>query len=581
MGDSTANWLSRVILLGVTISVALVQIKASMNPYYGYDEAWHLYLSSVSPLWKALEEMAVDPHPPLYYLMLRPLVSAGPEPFWPRLLSVVPAVLSIPLWYALLRKLNIARGVALTLTAVLASAHGFNELGVTVRAYSLAGFCLLGALWFWCDFVPGTRGKPSRLSLNAFLLLVTAAFWFAYYAVFFSVALIGATLIASLTNQNARGLLEKTWGDCFRWPERLGFVGAHLLGGAWFLAGFGRGGLAAPPHVSPFLLPSDGSIWQFALEGLRGYMAMFTPLAGLGRGALTIGFVALAMILTALIAVEIYKEAIARSALLITIPLALLIIAIAGIAGFYPFGGYLRHQYLLFPFLLLVLAFALDLAYKKLPNNLFRAMACGLVLGIALTSTARARQADPIGEAPPVQTFGNEIEAIFGVKIEPVPVYMTVYPFYVVYADRFGKGIDYRNSYGHDESGWIGVSQLESPVAGLQIRREWDEYAVSMDSGKQIPLFRDRTLFHLPTAPDGSFFERLQELMHERSLRRLRVLRPHGDQPLEKDVTELSALFEAYGFVFQDYQWSESGTTWLVESLRHHEDSASPVTPSD
>jgi hypothetical protein len=573
--------LAPIVLAVLTVLVAALQITASWNPYFGYDEAWHLYLSSVSPLWKALEEMAVDPHPPLYYLLLRPLTSIGPEPFWPRLLSVVPTILTVPLWYAVLRKLNVGLGAALAVTVLFAMSHSLNELGLSIRAYAPALFCVLAALWFWCDLVPGTRGRPSRRSLAAFLVFTAAAFWFAYYAVFVTAALIAATLAASLADPDARLLLQRTWRDWFRWPQRIAFAAAHLLGAAWFVVGVGRHGLAAPPHVSQHLFAGDAPVWGFLLSGLRGYLELFTPLAVRGEAALTLGIPVLAASLALLIAVEMRRRETARAALLLTLPVALSILAVTGFAGLYPFGGYLRHQHLLFPFLVLVLAFALDLVYRRLPNRPLRIGSLALVLAISAWTSARAWRADPIGEAPPSQMYGEEIAAVLGRGVAAEPLYVTVYPFYVVYAERFGKGIDYRDSYGHDEDGWIAISAAQDWLSGSRIRREWDEYLVASDSGERIPLFRDRTLFELPEAPDAAFFQRLNELMDERGLERLRVLRPHFELPMRDDGAGLSARYGRHGFRVSDYRWSPTGVTWLVERRREPADPTSPPPLND
>lgn len=565
MNRYTVEFRYQLALIVTTVLVAAVQLTISLSPFYGYDEAWHLYLSSVSPLWKALEEMAVDPHPPLYYFLLRPLILIGPEPFWPRLISVVATVLTVPLWYLVLRKLGLARAVAFTLTLVLAVSFGFNELGATLRAYSVAALCLVAALWFWSDFmgVPGAR--PSRAALDAMLALLTAAFWFSYYAVFFSVALVAASLLASLYDREIRSGLVTAWRRFFGWPEAIGIIAAHALGVAWFLVGYGRAGLAAPPHVSPYLYGGESTTGAFLLDGLRGYLELFTPFVGAGGSLQDLGLVAMGLVWVGLLAASLRRDAIAHAALLLAIPAVLCILFCAALVGFYPFGGFLRHQHLLLFFLLLALGIGLDLVYRALPNTSSGAILCALVVAAAVASSGFALRSDAVGEAPPRRPLAKELDAAFGASADSVPVYTAVFPFYILYADRFGKEIAYRRSYGHSAEGWVDVAGVEKLLERLKIRREWDEFEVVTDAGSAIALFRDRRVFSIPDQPDAGFFERLHELMAERDLKRLRMLHGFPDGPSPLHPAELASLFDRKGFDFGGFEVSPQGATWLIE----------------
>ena len=137
-----------------------------------------------------------------------------------------------------------------------------------------------------------------------------------------------------------------------------------------------------------------------------------------------------------------------------------------------------------------------------------------------------------------------------------------------MYADRFAKGIDYRDSYGRDAGAWQKIPRLDDQLAGLRVRRMLDEYSVSMDSGARILLFRDRTLFHFSLNPDAAFFDRLRELMEMRGLQRLRILTANEEQPFPVDDREIGASFANHGFRVASYQRSNSGATWLVELQR-------------
>ena len=94
-------------LVLLTLATLGIGLLFALDPRWGYDEAWHLYLSTLSPWTKALEEGLVDAHPPLHHLLLMPMARFGPDPFWFRLPSVLAAVATVPLWYLLLRRLRV------------------------------------------------------------------------------------------------------------------------------------------------------------------------------------------------------------------------------------------------------------------------------------------------------------------------------------------------------------------------------------------------------------------------------------------------------------------------------------------
>ena len=552
-----------------TAFVAVVQIRLAQAPLYGYDEAWHLYLSAVSPITKALEEMAVDPHPPLYYLLLRPLTYIGPEPFWPRLLSVLATIALVPLWYLLLRKLDLGRAVAATLTLTLALSHGFNELGLTVRAYSLAALCLVAALWFWADFMGVSRARPSRGSLRALLALLTAAFWLSYYAVFFSAALVAASVLAALSNPGVRTGMLDAWRQYFRWPERIGVFALHGLGIGWLMIGYGRAGVAAPPHVSSYLLQPGQDVPAFLRSGLGGYLELFTPLIGLGAQAQVIALLVLGLALVWLLQDALRRGAAAHAALLLAIPLVLSMLFLTGVAGLYPFGGYLRHQHLLLFLLLLALGIGLQRALGQVHARMVRWSMLLLVVGIAAVSSAVAMRQDSLGEMPPARPLAGVIDAAFGADGELAPVYTAVYPFYILYADRFAEGIDYRASYGHLGKRWVDVGAVGNLLRALRIRREWDEYIVAAESGQSVSLYRDRTLFQWPQAPGTELFERLHELMDRRALHRLWVLHaPSDGASHESRHASAGDAFARHGFRVLRVHVGDQGVAWLISRSR-------------
>jgi hypothetical protein len=564
MTSADYRWLPPALVAFATLCVAWLQLRLSQAPYYGYDEAWHLYLASVTPLTKALEEMAVDPHPPLYYFLLRPLTQLGPEPFWLRLPSVLATIATVPLWYALLRKLDLRPAVAVAITITLATSHGFIELGLTVRAYSLAALCLVAALWFWCDFVGVERAKPSRASARALLGLLTTAFWFSYYAVFFSIALLAASVFAAQFNGTARAALVSAWQRFVRWPERLAVVLLHLLAIAWFVVGFGRAGLAAPPHVSPFLFDGQQPLSAYLLQGLRGYLTLFTPFGELPTEA-QLGVMSLLICwLIWQITTALRQGATAHSAILLSILLVLSLLFVTGVVGLYPFGGYLRHQHLLLLLFLIAFGIGLNQIYGRLNAAALRAVGLFLVVALAFGSSAVTTRRDPLGESPQSRPLAREIGAAFDAGMDRGGVYVPVYAFYPVYADRFGNGITYQTSYGHLRGRWVDIAEVGGPLQQLGVRREWDSYRVNTLSGESVDLYRDRRVFELPHRPEPAVLAGMRELMDQQGLNTLRILSASPSDSQRPSTSELESALLQHGLRLLQALPGDQGGVWLI-----------------
>jgi hypothetical protein len=396
------------------------------------------------------------------------------------------------------------------------------------------------------------------------IAFLTAAFWLSYYAVFFSIALVAASLLAAQFNREVREVMVTAWRRFFRWPEGLAVAILHGGGFAWFMIGYGRAGLAAPPHVSAYILDGQQSLGSFLAKGLRGYVELFTPLGSLAAAAPAAVVVVLAVSLLWVVAGALRRGATAHAALLLSIPLVLAILFAAGVVGFYPFGGYLRHQHLVLLLFLLALGIGLNDAYERIQSGTLRAFALGVVVAIAVGSSVVAARRDPLGEFPESQPLAGELKAAFEYGEESTPVYTAVYPFYVIYADRFAEGIAYKATYGHYEGELVDVAGTGGFLLRLRLPREWDEYQVRTAPGRFVSLYRDRTLFHFPDEPGASVFSRLHELMAHRGLDRLRILRAVSEETLSSSVDVLGNAFARHGFDVLETQISDQGETWLI-----------------
>ena len=92
----------------------------------------------------------------------------------------------------------------------------------------------------------------------------------------------------------------------------------------------------------------------------------------------------------------------ARAAVVVTLLACWLLLLLAGIGGLYPFGGKARHQYVLYPFLAVVLTLAIDEIYGVLSAQRVRAAfsiavplvtnrtSCGFAIMSGMVSSTKA-----------------------------------------------------------------------------------------------------------------------------------------------------------------------------------------------
>lgn len=111
-----------------------------------YDENFTLAVIRL-PLPRMMEALAGDVHPPLFYLLIRPLALLDIQPWMIRLPSVLMGIASLPLaWVVFGRLASVkAQRAAFALFALFASANIFYSQ--EARMYALLTLLLLAAVW--------------------------------------------------------------------------------------------------------------------------------------------------------------------------------------------------------------------------------------------------------------------------------------------------------------------------------------------------------------------------------------------------------------------------------------------------
>lgn len=183
---------SRAALLLLTLLAFALRLHALDAVPLRWDEGWSIALA-VLPGAETLRLTALDVHPPLYYLLLRPWLALGTGPvFWPRLASVFAATVAVPLsaaaaaaWW---RRSAPAAPVAVAAYVALAPAFVYYA-GVT-RMYALTTpFLFLAAMGV-------ARCATRRDGVLPAALGAAAALYTFYYTAFALAGLFAAALLA-------------------------------------------------------------------------------------------------------------------------------------------------------------------------------------------------------------------------------------------------------------------------------------------------------------------------------------------------------------------------------------------------
>ncbi len=576
-GPDCAICYPHIVLLVTMILSTGMLVRWGMNPNYGFDESWHAAIAYISPLWIALQTAAADVHPFLYYLLLRPLHLIDDHPFALRLLSIVPALLTIPLLFALLHRLRIATPIALTTIVILAASFSFNEMGVIVRSYALTTLLLLGALWFWIDMLPGAPGRPSRFSAVSSLALATTAFWCLYAAVLSSAALAAATVIMMVLNRRFGHQLWRNWRQYSGWPEWSLFFAAHAAGVGWFLRGrFHERDLdSSVGHVTQWFAHEGQRPFDYLLTNLRHELELFTPLMGMPTGMTNIALVALLILIIGL-TWAYRRRGDTTLAILVLAPLLLTtILATLGLWGIYPFGGDLRHQYLLFPFLLLLVPLSMHLLWPHLAGRWPRRLAVALVVVVAFHTSFRTHQTNVhIGDPAPDRWWTEETITLFSVSSD-IPVLLSRYNFYPILINLLTPGSRFRTSWTCD------TNTCETAPQGMRaILNDWPEFQQHRvwlaDSGT-TDIFKSREWL-ISVHPDDDFFGRLLGLMTAADITEIRILSTASSDVVVNQAA-LRATARRNGFELTGFHRSDNALIWQL-AVAGRQAHAGPTEPS-
>jgi hypothetical protein len=469
---SSARGRFGLVLLVIAAAAAVPRLVLGASQFIEYDGYWHVFIAQQDNWNNFWADIHANAHPPLFFLLLKAILHFGRSLLIYRSISIASGVATVALVGWLARKVTRAD----TFGALTALAYGLALPAIIVscevRSYMLSEFFVLLSFWGLLDVVGSEESGGNRKARFVFAAGAILACLSHYYAFFYS----GAGMLLFFWRFGWKWVR----GEVVNWKAALGAeVATTLPVAATILIQYKThaGNLAEiQNHLLPYYFNPHGreTIGAFLLRNWTNFLNLFSPFpissAAVAFAVLLLGLIG--FLLTADL-FNRWKDAARRqaSATVLMTGIMLAAIVLAAVAGKYPFGGDLRQQYLLFPFLLLCVAiFAERLAgplARLMPGYL--AVSAGVLATVAIIwiSTVRYQQ------YPKVQTnVLADSNATFN-RLESKPV--------AVYVDQFNLITFF--IYHHDWK-WKFV-KVEPPIPGI------DVYRLTRGSDQML-LFRDK-----------------------------------------------------------------------------------------
>ncbi|MGE0449025.1 MAG: hypothetical protein AB7Q29_05510 [Vicinamibacterales bacterium] len=354
----------RLLQLAVSVVTAGPLVAFSAIRYFDYDEAWHVFIAEQKMAQNFWYEVASNAHPPLFYLLLGQVIAFGKTLLVYRSIGIAAAIGSSFLVGRILMRLGASLSTSLLMSAAFALSGSTLRVGVEIRAYMLAGCFGLMAFHGFLDLLSGGLARPAlapRLlfGLGALLAILT------HYSSLFVFAGCGMATLAclALSPECRQPTLA---GFTSRAASNVGMLLPPLVALPLVAVHIQRASAFSVGHLSPFIYdPARQSVGGFLADQTVNLSRLFVPLA-----PSDVSRAALALLMCGFTLVMLWRHGSRGGALLRATPAIvattiLICLAIGGLLGRYPYGGEVRHQYVIYPYLVIAFGVAVDLFCRQ------------------------------------------------------------------------------------------------------------------------------------------------------------------------------------------------------------------------
>ena len=494
-------------LIAVCLIAAIPTLYLAAHQFVEYDGYWHVFIAQQDNFQAFWWEYMHNDHPLLFYLLLKVMVNLGRTVLIYRAISVLSALGSIYVLGKIVQKLSSSAFTAPLTALAFGLATPTLEIAISVRSYMLSTFFLLVSFYFFLDLLPGNRPVPrrSRVWFALGAILAVCSHYFAFFYV-------GACVLLLIGFWMARA--PRSWKALLDYG--LTFLPIFVVMACLYLfhIRFNKTNLN---HVVGYLLVPGESKIKFLLRNLHSIFNFFSPLQIASRGAFEKVAAALAVVVAG-------SAALARGRARAPLFMFLIILgelALGGLLDRYPFGGFLRQQFIVFPFAALTAGMCLDrlLTAMRAPRA---SWATAALVGVAVLAISVSR----FNAYPKlfIDLFGREM-SMFDAAI-PAPD--------AVYVDQFNLIAFFAH---HDTWRWHYLEKLPMDT-------DVEEYSLARN-GRRMELLRDKFRWNFDFS-DPTLFHDIAEELRSARLRTLAVFCVHQvpgrRTPAQQDAFEQQAF---------------------------------------
>lgn len=371
----------------------------------GYDAFWHVFIARQVRWTHLLEEIRDNAHPPVFYLGLKATIAVlGYSVPVYRLISMIATLGSTLLVGRIVQRT--ARHPWLPPVAALLFGSSLTTLsiGLDVRSYALSTLFTLWALLAFLTLAQGAFAEPRHGPRVIFALMTSLAVMTHYVASLFLVGCCATTVVLVLLDRDYRrrllGAGRRRW-----WANLLTFgIPAAVLATGYSLHFGSNPKRFQFHHIGEFLFdPQREGAFEFLRRGTAGLFELFLPALDYPRFASTamvtgpspsgpslavlvvLSLAAIGWLVVTSVRADDARAVARRAPPILLLAIASLL-AVLGLLGSYPYGGKLRHQFVLFPFAVIALTLLIDEIAARLGRRRGTLAVCLLVLASLLNA---------------------------------------------------------------------------------------------------------------------------------------------------------------------------------------------------
>ena len=337
-------------VIAIAAASLLIRVYIGSLEFMDFDEWQQVFMAS-APRWKDLAyELHAEAHPPVFYLLLKALLMLGHSKLLYRCIALVPGTGSVLLIGLIARKLLRSSALALLCAGALALSTAAITISIEVRQYQLVVFLILIA--FDAFLAMWTAGASLRTRHYVVYAVSSSLAVGCHYS---TVVFLGACAVLA----GVRQVFDSSWGLQRAWRLATSLASPLALFGYLYITHGRRLPILGYLYDFYWRQTPGETLTGFLSRNFENFWNLFAPFESRNRAvvlSLAAGFGLSSFVI-------VFRTRGSRDRSLLPILLAgVMVSELVGlsIARAYPFGGLLRHQYVVGPFLILAVFVVID-----------------------------------------------------------------------------------------------------------------------------------------------------------------------------------------------------------------------------